>query len=102
MEIIPRICRQLKRIPRKAAYDFRLHVSDPRDPRGKRWKLEQCLWALLIGFAAGVRNYREVESLTERFRGRSHRLVPRRLPDTTLRPLVAQLDPAEVAGMATG
>jgi len=85
METLPKICRQLKLIPRKAAYDFRLHVRDPRDPRGKRWEFHHCMWALLLGFTAGVRNYREVESLTERFRGRSRLLVPRRLPDTTLR-----------------
>jgi predicted transposase YbfD/YdcC len=102
MNTLPKLCRQLKRIPDKAAYDFRLHVTDPRDPRGRRWKFEQCMWALLLGFAAGTRNYREVESLTERFRGRSKRLVPRRLPDTTLRALVAEIDPREIADMATG
>jgi len=68
-------------------------LEDPRDPRGRRWKLASLLTALLSGLVAGCNSLTDVEMLTERMSLAVRRKlsIPRRVPDTTLRGLVMRL-----------
>lgn len=73
-------------------------VEDPRDPRGRRWKLGTLLGAALLGLVAGCRSLLQVEALTEdlSLATRQRFGLARRLPDTTLHNLLWQLQPQQV------
>lgn len=73
-------------------------IEDPRDERGKRWKLATLLKALVVGMAAGCRNLRETEALTERLSSAMRRWLQLfgRIPDTTLRDVLCQLTPEQL------
>lgn len=73
-------------------------VEDPRDKRGRRWKLGSLLVAMLSGMMAGAKGLAEVEELTERLSRPIRRLlgIARRVADTTMRDLLVQLAPGEL------
>jgi hypothetical protein len=73
-------------------------VDDPRDRRGRRWRLGTLLGAAVLGLVAGCRSLLEVEALTEELAPivRQRLGVHRRVPDTTLHNLLWQLEPKQV------
>jgi hypothetical protein len=73
-------------------------IEDPRDERGKRWKLATLLGALVVGMAAGCKNLRETEAMTEQLSSAMRRWLqlPGRIPDTTLRDVLCQLTPEQL------
>ena len=90
-----RMARMLGKRVDEAGFD---QVADPRQHRGRRWKLESVLRALVVGLASGCKSLQEVEGLTARMsRTMRRRLrIARRLPDTTARDLLCRLSPTEV------
>jgi hypothetical protein len=64
-------------------------VEDPRQRRGRRWKLVELLRAMLHGLLANCVSLRDVETLTSEQAERDRR--PRRVPDTTLYELLPRL-----------
>ena len=73
-------------------------VTDPRDPRGRRWKLETLLTSALLGLVAGSRSLKDVEWLTDELTPavRSKLRIRRRVPDTTLRDMLTALKPDDL------
>lgn len=73
-------------------------VRDPRQPRGKRWRLSALLRAVLGGLLSGARSLADVEAISARLSRPIRRLlgVPRRVSDTTLRDALCALDPSEL------
>jgi len=90
-----RIVGALSKRLREARLD---EVNDPRDPRGRRWKLGTLLGAALLGLVAGCRSLLQVEALTEDLSPPTRQRfgLARRLPDTTLHNLLWQLQPQQV------
>jgi hypothetical protein len=84
----------VQRFQRKPAWDFSRYVADPRDQRGRRWSLNALLNGLLLGLMTNRGSLRGVERLTELGGRQVRRVCARRVPDTTLYNLVAQLQPA--------
>ena len=72
-------------------------VADPRKRAG-RWRLRTLLAATLLGLAAGCKNLRQVERLTQRLSRPVRRClgIGSRAPDTTMRDLLVQMDPEEL------
>jgi hypothetical protein len=70
-------------------------VPDPRHERGRKWTLATMLRATTAGIMAGCRSLAEVERLTDEMSLpiRRHLRIARRLPDTTLRDALVDLDP---------
>lgn len=66
-------------------------VADPRDRRGRRWRLGELLDAVLLGQLSGCETLRGVEALTEDFGPTGRQYVHRRVPDTTLWDLLPRL-----------
>jgi predicted transposase YbfD/YdcC len=68
-------------------------VADPREVRGRRWKLSSLLTAAVVGLVGGCRSLADVEVLTgELSRATRRRLgLGRRTPDTTLRDVLVRL-----------
>jgi predicted transposase YbfD/YdcC len=73
-------------------------VDDPRQPRGKRWKLSSLLRAVLGGLLSGARSLADVEATSQRLSRPMRRLlgVQRRVSDTTLRDALCSLEPDEL------
>ena len=73
-------------------------VRDPRDARGRRWKLSTLLRAVLGGFLAGAQSLADVEAQSARLSRPVRRLlgVRRRVADTTLRDALCSLEPDEL------
>lgn len=73
-------------------------VTDPRDPRGRRWKLETLLTSALLGLVAGSRSLKDVEWLTDELTPtvRTKLRIRRRVPDTTLRDMLVALEPDDL------
>ncbi len=95
----PRLSRRLLGVIAKRAPDLQIReVADPRKARGKRWKLNSLLHALLAGMICGCKGLAEVEDLTEDMSLAARRLlrVSRRVPDTTTRDLLCRLDPEQL------
>lgn len=90
-----RVQRYLARLQRAPAFRWR-GISDPRARRGRRWQLRPLLDALLLGMLCAAKGLRDVEQLTDEADGLGRRLVPRRVPDTTLYELVPRLDIEEL------
>jgi hypothetical protein len=76
-------------------------VADPRSRRGRRWKLRPLLTVALLSLLSGGRSTADAERLSARLsRAVRRRLgIGRRVPDTTLRDLLCQLDSAEIRGL---
>lgn len=73
-------------------------VRDPRDRRGRRWKLSTLLSTTILGLVAGCKGLLELESLTEDLSlpTRQRFGIDRRVPDTTLHNLLSALEPRQV------
>lgn len=73
-------------------------VFDPRQRRGKRWKLQQVLSACLLGHMAGCKSLLEVEQLTDTLSHPVRRKfgLQRRLADTTMRDVLCRLSSASL------
>ena len=73
-------------------------VRDPRDARGRRWKLSTLLRAVLNGRLAGAQSLADVEAQSARLSRPVRRLlgVRRRVADTTLRDALCSLEPDEL------
>jgi predicted transposase YbfD/YdcC len=73
-------------------------VEDPRDRRGKRWKIESLLTAPLVAILAGMRSLAETEALTRDLSPAARRALklPRRVPDTTMRDALVEVDPVQL------
>ena len=73
-------------------------VRDPRDARGRRWKLSTLLRAVLGGRLAGAQSLADVEAQSARLSRPVRRLlgVRRRVADTTLRDALCSLEPDEL------
>lgn len=82
--------------------DLLNRITDPRSTRGRGWK--SCLPFLrsaVLGLACGCKGFGEVERLTERLSGPIRKLVgiPKRVPDTSLRDFLCEVDVDEVQTM---
>ncbi|MCG8556383.1 MAG: transposase family protein [Proteobacteria bacterium] len=68
-------------------------LEDPRNARGKRWKLSTLLRTALVGMMAGCTSLSQVEMLTQQMsRSMRRRLgIAGRVADTTLRDLLCRL-----------
>ena len=73
-------------------------IDDPRDRRGRRWRLGSLLGAAVLGLLAGCNSLVEVEALTEDLSPatRQRSGLQRRVPDTTRHNLLCQLQPQQV------
>lgn len=90
---------RIARFLRKNLGGLRLdEVDDPRDPRGRRWPLDVLLTALVVSMIAGAKSLLDVERMTTEMSAPSLRLlgVRRRLPDTTARNVLCELEPSEI------
>ncbi len=91
----PRLARRCAGVIVKRLPELKLHlVADPRKARGKRWRLQPLLRALLTGVISGCKGLGQVERLTGEFTAPVRHLlgVMRRVPDTTMRDLLLKLD----------
>jgi hypothetical protein len=70
-------------------------VADPRQKRGRRWKVGQLLSTVLVGLMAGAKSLKDVEALTDELSAASRRIagIVRRVADTTMRDLLVELSP---------
>jgi hypothetical protein len=80
----------LRRIVRKPAWDFNRFVADPRHEKGRRWKLQTMMRALLYGFLTNRDSLRAVENLSECG-------FDQRVPDSTLYDFVGKFSGNRVA-----
>ena len=78
-----------------------VEVEDPRDKRGRRWKLGSILTAMLSGMMSGAKGLAEVEEVTDRLSRPIRRLlgIARRISDTTMRDLLVKLEPDQLRPM---
>lgn len=76
-------------------------VGEPRNKRGRRWKLGTLLVAMLVGMMSGAKGLAEVEELTDRLSRPIRRLlgIARRIADTTMRDLLVKLHPDGLRSM---
>jgi len=98
--------RELKRVNRflkqsfknRRGWDLCRGVTDPRSRRGRRWKLRALLGAAFAGMLVRARSLRAVEDFTETAAAGGLRGfgVGRRVPDSTLEPVLRKLDPDEL------
>jgi len=86
----------LRRMLNKPAWDFTNFVADPRNNRGRRWKLSTLIDTLLLGLLVNRSSLRGVESLTELCGDSLGKHFARRVPDSTLYDLVGKLDPNDL------
>ncbi len=83
---------------RQQVLDFE-HITDPRDRRGRRWKLEALLSMALVSMALLARSLRRAEQLSEDLCSNKllrRRGIRRRVPDSTLGEALATVAPAEL------
>ena len=88
----------MKRSYKRRHWDLCAGVTDPRARRGRRWSLRALVGAAFAGMLCAVRSLRAVEDLTALMAGASQRGFGfgRRVPDSTLEPVVRRLDPEEL------
>lgn len=80
----------LRRILRKPAWEFNRFVAEPRQEKGRQWKFQTLMRALLCGFLTNRGSLRAVESLTECG-------FDQRIPDSTLYDLIGKFSGNAVA-----
>lgn len=82
------------RLPELGLY----RVPDPRQARGRRWALGGMLGATVAGMTSGAKTLRGLETATGTWSPAVRRRlgVRRRLPDTTLRSVMARIDPNDL------
>jgi len=75
--------------------------EDPRNKRGRRWKLGTLVVAMLAGMMSGAKGLAEVEELTDGLSQPIRRLlgIARRIADTTMRDLLVKLEPEGLRSM---
>lgn len=91
-----RMTRRIAGMLGKSLMQAQLHqVPDPRDRRGRRWKLATLLNTAIVGMAAGCNSLSQVERLTRDMSSALRRWlgIGRRVPDTTLRDALCALSP---------
>ena len=96
---IKRVNRFLKQSFRKRrGWDLCEGVTDPRSRRGRRWKLRALLGAAFAGMLVRARSMRAVEDLTDTASSTGLRGFGfvRRVPDSTLEPVLRKLNPDEL------
>lgn len=73
-------------------------VDDPRDRRGRRWSLGALLRSVVVAMIAGCSSLKHLECMTAALAPavRARLGIFRRVPDTTLRDALCQLEPAEL------
>jgi hypothetical protein len=73
-------------------------VEDPRQMRGRRWKLSSLLTSMLVSLVAGSRSLADVEWLTSEWSLAVRRRLGLggRTPDTTLRDVLVRLTPEKL------
>jgi hypothetical protein len=73
-------------------------VADPRERRGRRWRIDALLATVLVGLVSGARSLQESEELSEHLSPVVRRRlgIPRRVSDTTQRDLLTAIDPGEL------
>ena len=73
-------------------------VEDPRDARGKQWQLAALLRAVVVGVAVGCKSLAQTEALTAEMSpaARSRLGIRRRIPDTTMRDALVEVDPKKL------
>lgn len=73
-------------------------VNDPRDRRGCRWSLDVLLTAFVVSMMAGAKSLLDVEKMTTELSTPLLRAlgIRRRLPDTTARNVLCELEPTEL------
>lgn len=73
-------------------------VADPRREGSRRWPLATLLRTALVGCVAGCKSLAQTEALTQEMAKALRRTlaIPRRVPDTTLRDALVQVEPAEI------
>jgi predicted transposase YbfD/YdcC len=88
----------LKRSYKRRHWDLCTNVTDPRDRRGRRWPLRALVGAAFAGMLTAARSLRAVEDLTELMAGMGQRGFGfrRRVPDSTLEPVIRQLEPEQL------
>lgn len=80
--------RRMARAIHRGQKDLQLFkVDDPRNRKGRRWRLSHQLAGILVGLLAGCKSLKETEELTATMGKSLRRMVGirRRLPDTTAR-----------------
>ena len=90
---------RIARFLKKSLGGLRLdEVDDPRDPRGRRWQLDVMLTMFVVSMVAGAKSLLDVERLTTEMSSPILRSlgIGRRLPDTTARNVLCELDPSEI------
>jgi predicted transposase YbfD/YdcC len=73
-------------------------VLDPRDRRGRRWDLKALLVGTVAALVAGAKSLADAEDLTAKMSTAIRRMlgISRRIPDTTLRSALCELEPDEL------
>ncbi len=98
MEIQPKNRRVQKYLARRLSRNaFKWNkVEDPRDSRGKRWKIRELLNGLFLGLVSGCSTLRAVEGMSEDMGNFGRKYISRRIPDTTLWDLTKKLSPKDL------
>jgi hypothetical protein len=76
-------------------------VTDPRARRGRRWKeLRTLLTAVVTAMCAGANSLADLEKMTAEMTPAMRRRlgIPRRIPDTTERDVLCEIEPRELRG----
>lgn len=85
---------------KEKAWQWEKFVSDPRGLQGRRWTLTALLNGLFVGLLAGCLALRDAERLTARLgKWRARLGIGRRIPDTTMRDVLVQLNASEFRPM---
>jgi predicted transposase YbfD/YdcC len=101
-------CREVRRICGfLSVRQSRLHldrVTDHRDRRGRRWRLDTLLFSTLLGIMTGQKSFADVERLTANLSTATRRLlgIRRSVPDTTLRDALSTVEPQELRPILHG
>ena len=76
-------------------------VKDPRQEKGKKWSLSSLLNLLVAGLAAGKKSLAEIEELSGQLSEETGKQlgINGQVGDTTLRDLVVELAPEQIAGL---
>jgi hypothetical protein len=90
-----RVQRFVGRYLKRPAYRWG-EVRDPRERRGRRWKLRELMNAMLLGFVSGCGSLRKTERLTKGMGRFGRKYISRRAPDTTLSDLIPRLSVKEL------
>jgi len=93
-KLIKRSGNFLRRMLGKPAWDFNRFVAEPRQKKGRRWKLKTLMQSLLFGFLTNRSSLHNVETMTEIG-------FDKRVPDSTLYDLVGKFEAQGVAGLRT-